>query len=309
MRRRRSGTTTESEGEGYLVSVSDLMVGLLFVFILILLAFSLQLSEAERAADSERTGLVARRQTLEHELAAASGKREALEHELGAIRNDVRTELGDEVTRLEAELRRALAKRSELLRALEGALRTRGVPVTVDAGTGVLRLADRILFASGRSDLPPIGPGADAARALAEALAETLPCYTAGSDRRSGCPADSAAIIDAVFVEGHTDHRRLGAGERDGNYDLSAARALTIYGAIQATKPELWNLRNNEGVALMGVSGYGPDRPVPGRESDREEDLAANRRIELRFLLAAPTPPELGRLRQRIDALIGAPAP
>lgn len=251
--------------------------------------------EAKRVAEVERNDLIARR--------------EALEHELGAIRNDVRTQLVDEVSHLEAELRRALAKRAQLLSALEGALRTRGVPVTVDAGTGVLRLADRILFASGRSDLPPVGPGADAARALAEALAETLPCYTAGAELRGGCPTDSTAIIDAVFVEGHTDHRRVGNAERDGNYDLSAARSLTIYGAMQASRPDLWKLRNNENVALMGVSGYGPDRPIFGREGDREEDLAANRRIELRFLLAAPTPPELGRLRQRIDALVGSSGP
>lgn len=68
MRRRGPRISAENEGEGYLVSVSDLMVGLLFVFILILLAFSLQLSEAERAADAERAGLIARRQNLEHEL-------------------------------------------------------------------------------------------------------------------------------------------------------------------------------------------------------------------------------------------------
>jgi chemotaxis protein MotB len=334
MRSRRIGP--EPEAEGYLVSVSDLMVGLLFVFILILLAFALQLREAERAAERERLELVSQRELVEEERNALTADRNdlriqladlsrrflELEQErrrqeeelrqaremqradLAAVRSNVRTELNDEIQRIEEALRLAHSMREQLLRTIERALKARGVPVTVDVASGVLRLADRILFASGSSDLPTTGPARDALRAVADVFGETLPCFTASGAGHSSCPADSAAIIDAVFIEGHTDKRRLGTGERDGNYDLSAARALTTYGAIQTARPALWTLRNRGSLPLMGVSGYGPDRPILGRESDREEDLAANRRIEIRFILAVPTPPEFGALRARLEDLL-----
>lgn len=314
----RGKVVLEEESEGYLASVSDLMAGLLFVFIVALFAFALQLTTATGEAERERAVAEERRIAREAELNSVRRTAEALEArrtqveadleamrgsaraEVAALRAEVSEGLGAEVRHLDEALGRARARRAALLSSLQGVLERRGVPVTLDADTGVLRLSDRILFASGRSDLPPGGPAREAVRALADGLAAILPCYAAGAEARTDCDGLGTPVIDAVFVEGHTDRRRLGTGERDGNYELSANRALNTYAALQAARPELWESRNAAGLPLMGVSGYGPDRPVPGRISDREEDLAANRRIEIRFLLAAPRSPDLDVLRERL---------
>ena len=306
MRRR---TLQEEEGEGYLASVSDLMAGLLFVFIVALFSFALQLStasgdlatatlEAERQRDRAEVARVAQEAELE-------AMRRAAQAEVAALREEISGGLGAEVRRLDEAMGRARTRRSDLLLSLQTTLERRAVPVTIDPDTGVLRLSDRILFGSGRSDLPSGGPAREAVRALADALAAVLPCFAAGAEGRQECGGQGAAMIDAVFVEGHTDRRRLGTGDRDGNYELSANRALNTYAAIQLARPELWELKNATGMPLMGVSGYGPDRPVPGRSGEREEDLAANRRIEIRFLLAAPRAPELDGLRDRLRRFSG----
>lgn len=308
----RGRAAQEEESEGYLSSVSDLMAGLLFVFIVALFAFAYQLSSATTVAERERAEAARSRLERETELAAVRQMAESLKamrqsalEEISTLRSEVSEGLGAEVNRLDEALGRARARRAALLSLLQGTLERRGVPVTLDADTGVLRLSDRILFASGRSDLPLGGPAREAVRALADALAATLPCFAAGAEVRLDCDSLGAPVIDAVFVEGHTDRRRLGTGERDGNYELSANRALNTYAAMQGVRPELWELRNAAGVPLMGVSGYGPDRPIPGRTGEREEDLAANRRIEIRFLLAAPRMPDLDSLRQRLERFSG----
>jgi len=323
----RRPSAEEETQEGYLASVSDLMAGLLFVFIVALFAFALQLSTATsdavriRAdAETQRAGQEAKldemRTRAQDEISALRAvlqgelddMRRRTQEEIATLRAEVGGGLGDEVRRLEDAMGRARASRAALLTSLQAALAARGVPVSVDPDTGVLRLSDRILFGSGRSDLPPSGPAREAVGALAEALATILPCFAAGAEGRAACRGIGAPVIDAMFVEGHTDRRRVGTGERDGNYELSANRALNTYDAIRSAKPELRELRNSAGAPLMGVSGYGPDRPVPGREGDREEDFAANRRIEIRFLLAAALPPELRDLRARIDRFVSDPS-
>ena len=52
------------QDESYLVSVSDLMVGLLFLFIIILMAFALNFRSAEDAAEATLAELVVERDQL-----------------------------------------------------------------------------------------------------------------------------------------------------------------------------------------------------------------------------------------------------
>jgi chemotaxis protein MotB len=298
----RSKAQQVEADEGYLGSVSDLMAGLLFVFIVALFAFALQLSTATSEAERIRADAEAQRSAQQ---AALEQMRNQAQREINDLRKQVTDGLGAEVRRLEAAMEGAQASRAELLTSLQTALEARGIPVSIDPSTGVLRLSDRILFASGRSELSASGPSREAIRVLAESLGAILPCFAAGGAARTSCSPQSLPVIDAVFVEGHTDRRRLGSADRDGNYELSASRALNTYDAIRQAKPELWRLQNPAGTPLMGVSAYGPDRPVQGRESDRDEDLAANRRIEIRFVLTSAPPPELRALRERLERFSG----
>jgi chemotaxis protein MotB len=284
------------EGGGYLVSVSDLMIGLLFVFLLMLMAFALQYSSAERQ----------QRQLIEQQKV----RTEQLEQQLADERRRVGDALKGEIDRVHDALTRAQSLRETLLLTLQDRLRREGVVVQVVAASGILRLQEGVLFGSMRSDLAdqpdPAQPGKlsprEVVRRLAAALADTVPCYAASPQVPADCPAGSGPILEAIFAEGHTDSRNVAPGSRViDNYQLSTERALSTYRALLADRPSLTGLKNTSGERLFGLSGYGPDRPV--KLGDREEDMAPNRRIDLRFLLATPPPAELDLLRKSINAL------
>ena len=180
--------------------------------------------------------------------------------------------------------------RTLILKTLEKQLKDRGLKVTIDTDTGVLRLPEDVLFDKGQSVLTPQGRAA--VGIVATEMAKVLPCYTFGVPRSAGCPS-SPHRIDALFVEGHTDKDPM-AGAKD-NLDLSVERATNTYRALKATEPLLAEMRNlpageGEPLPILSVSGYGPDRPVDPGDSDAAK--AKNRRIDLRFLMVTPRAPE-----------------
>lgn len=180
-----------------------------------------------------------------------------------------------------AELTGANHTRTEILEALQTSLKDRGVPVIIDPDNGVLRLPENILFDRGRFELS--ADGDHAVVQLANALVEVLPCYTTSELCRG---ERSPHLIDAVFVEGHTDSVPM-AGAMD-NYGLSVRRAETTFGKLRSARNELQTFLNGPQGApgsapILGLSGYGPDRPIPGNADENR-----NRRIDLRFLMMAP---------------------
>lgn len=187
-----------------------------------------------------------------------------------------------------AELTGANRTRTEILQALQSSLKERGVPVIVDPDNGVLRLPEDVLFDSGRFDLS--ADGERAVEQLANALVEVLPCYTTSElCRRQRSPH----LIDAVFVEGHTDRVPM-VGAMD-NYGLSVRRAETTFARLRLARRELATFLNGAvgapgSASILGLSGYGPDRPIPGNT-----DESRNRRIDLRFLMVAPGAHQLDR--------------
>jgi flagellar motor protein MotB len=103
------------------------------------------------------------------------------------------------------------------------------------------------------------------------------------------CAADRHGRIEALLIEGHTDNVPLRPNSRfRDNWQLSAARAIATYDELSARS--LVDLaRNDRGETLIGVGGYGEERPVASNET--EDGRWANRRIDLRFLMAAPERP------------------
>jgi outer membrane protein OmpA-like peptidoglycan-associated protein len=183
-----------------------------------------------------------------------------------------------------AELTGGNRTRAQILQDLQRSLRDKGLQVEIDTQTGVLRLPDDVLFDKGEFMLTPRGEVA--VEKVATAMAEVLPCFTS-SDRCRG--ERSAHLIDAVFVEGHTD-KDVMVGEMN-NYGLSVRRAEATFAKLQTARPELNAYRNkpeNEpgSAPILGLSGYGPDRPIA--DGDDEAAKKRNRRIDLRFLMMAP---------------------
>lgn len=256
----RGSEGTSSGGQNYLASVSDLVCALIFVFVIMLAVFA---------------------------------------YELANVTSDLTA--ADEVRR-------------RILREVSEKLVEQGIRVEVLFEQGVLRLSDNAInFPSGSEtpeddDLGNVG-------VLAAALAEVVPRYVdaersgptvddagdlserpeycAPSPRsppeasvgRPGAADDSAWLIETLLIEGHTDRIPVNprARYRD-NLELSSMRAARVHSMIASCEPDVMDLRNSAGHPILSTSGYGQTRPTQPATDDPEID-AANRRIDLRFLL------------------------
>jgi flagellar motor protein MotB len=279
------------EDDSYLASVSDLMVGMLFVFIIMLMGFALSYRDAEDEAQADRARLTADAARMREERAALAAERDALLAE--------RARLSAAATEL---LRRDEA-RADLLGELRAALEGQRVPVSIDAANGVLRLPEALLFDSGAATLRP--EGKRALQALADALVGVAPCLAQPepSGPMPGCAAGAQPLLEAVLIEGHTDEMPLRGGAFADNWQLAAARAVNTFKALTAYRGELERWRNGRGEALLGVSAYEARRPVV--QGGAAEQRRLNRRIDLRFLVAAPVLGDLAALRRDLDAAGG----
>ena len=154
---------------------------------------------------------------------------------LGLKEQEVKKE--DEVRRL----RGAAEERARLLERIKDDLTKAGIQVSIAPDQGVLRLGEGILFALGRADLD--AQGQTTVLRSAQVLGEVLPCYTVAPprSRRSDCgPSGSAGRLDALFVEGHTDNLQInGLREFKDNWELSTARAKSIFNSLVTTNPLL----------------------------------------------------------------------
>ena len=257
MMSRRAPDAADDDGAGYLISVSDMMAGLLFVFLITLVAFIINFRVA---TDEQRAA---------QEVAEQQKEQAILEKEHAeAVRDD---------------LTNARRLRTQMLEDIRERLEARGIRVEIDHDHGVLRLSENaISFGSSRAELPQ-----HEQRKLAQigaVLMEVLPCYAAnGGDL---CEDRARGKLEAVFIEGHTDNIPLQGGRFRDNWDLSAQRAMYTYRLLADLEPELPELRNNLVQPLFSVSGYGEGRPVIDHKEPTNEPQ--NRRIDLRFIMAPP---------------------
>lgn len=269
----------EEESGGYFASVSDLMVGILFVFLLMLTVFALNYRDAEHNQEVSRQEFLKQKQKFDELKKFLQRKAEELQRAIDASTN----------------------ARSRLLQELETTLNDRGVKVWVDKDAGILHIQGDMLFETNIA----VPKNRDSVDIVADALARFLPCFTPISDRAQCDPAD-LPILETVLIEGHTDRRAItGGGLFRDNDQLSTERALAVFAEFKRVQPGLDTLMNADRTyPLLGVSGFGARRPLPHHEGDTEADYALNRRIDLRFLLARNA--ELERLHREIEQALAA---
>ncbi|MBS2028783.1 MAG: hypothetical protein JST54_12855 [Deltaproteobacteria bacterium] len=273
MRRRR--TAPAAEGEGFLASISDLMAALLFVFIATVLVFANRLRAAEaRAREQEQRA----RQTNE--------------------------QLEKERAKFDAEHRGVADARRDLVALLFRNLQAKGLlglEKTLDtdaAEQGVLHLPEgAVSFSRGKYDFDGAQSVSNLA-AVAQELANVLPCYAVSPRPTGDCPASSKTYkLEAMLFEGHTDSHPFMVNGTDLNLYLSTERAIQTYKTVIHRQPVLDDLRNANHQKVLSVAGYGAERLLDsgtGPDADRN-----NRRIDLRFILTAmasadPTPKVTG---------------
>lgn len=106
--------------DSYLASLSDLIIGVLFIFIILLMAFALNYSEAQIKVNQEK----------------------------------------DDLREQNKQLSDASKERQELLENIQQALKHKGIPVEIDTRNGILRLPESLLFDSGKAEFRESGVAA-----------------------------------------------------------------------------------------------------------------------------------------------------
>lgn len=252
-----NNTRLEDDAASYMMSVSDIMSGLLFVFIITLMAFVLNFQQAQQEARAERN---------------------LLEDEQSSLRSIVQAYSGLEDLR------------AQMLREIERMLERQNIEVAVDYDQGVLRLNERAIdFETGSSSLD--GQARKNAADIAEVLEAVVPCYadlSAREARAGSCEQQTLGTLEAVFIEGHTDNVPMLRDGVDRNWELSTNRAIRTYREFSSVSLELTELTNTEGQRIFSVAGYGDSRPLSGRAYERPTPDEQNRRIDLRFIMEPP---------------------
>jgi chemotaxis protein MotB len=262
------------EGENYFVSMTDMMVGMLFIFIILLMSFALlfrQQTDATRATQTRK---------IEHA--------NAIETKLEDIEKHIRQQID--------QIHQASVLRQKLLREIDAQLRRENLIVQVDESNGVLHLTeDTIRFAQNDANLN------DRARQnvgkIARVLARVLPAYAACPRGVPGaaCQNQTNASIETVFIEGHTDT----TGSDDQNWVLSAQRAANTYRELTTVARELRQIHNRSNQEILSISGYSSTRPIDPANSPGAWEK--NRRIDLRFVMDTDVAAGL----EQLQALLG----
>jgi chemotaxis protein MotB len=239
----------EDEGAGYLISISDMMAGLLFIFIITLVAFIINFQDA-----IQKQKEVTRAQT----------------------------EIVKSFTNLDQT-------RTELLQLLKLRLQKENILVEIDTKHGVLRLTENAvqfetasssLDEQNEANLKTIGA---VLNAVIPCYASNPPTFQdcEGFDKSNG-------KIDSIFVEGHTDNVPMNSYKFEDNWDLSASRAITAY-RLLIPDTVLNQIVNTNLQPIFSVSGYGEGRPVEGHSYTYPKSDPTNRRIDLRFIMTPPS--------------------
>jgi chemotaxis protein MotB len=273
------------EDENYFISMTDMMVGVLFIFLIMLMLFALNFRNitedqiAKYKRDSEQLKLEQEQlKTTKEQLRRVSRVADQVAGKLDDLRDEVSGDL--------AAMVRANQVRSELLNKLRDELRGEGLDVQIDEANGVLRLTESaIRFPVNRSDL--VGPATTNVDKVASALTSCRRSYPGAPCE----PLRGSATVETVFIEGHTDS----TGGDDKNWPLSTERAVTTYQEMTTFSPELRSLENSRGNEILSVSGYASTRPIDPEGT--KDAYAKNRRIDLRFVMEDDS-------KQRLQAIL-----
>ena len=293
-----SGSHRGDEGEeSFFVSMTDIMVGLLFIFILIIMYFAVQAK-------------------------IDAAKIEEIESKNKQLTSLLREQGFEKYTELKAYQVQVALQRANLLNWISAFLREDGITgVEVIEEQGVLRLPEGILFDSGQFTFAEDSQAKRTAQSIARALSVVLPCSVLDGDGKPFKATASCAesfyhnknlgFVQSLYVEGHTDDVPIVRGLRGdpnlkNNLKLSARRSTNTFDTIVEERGEILSFHGpvlDENKIrfepILASSAYGEWRPIMANTS--AEGRRANRRIDLRLVMYVP--PNIEAMKQLADAV------
>lgn len=300
MRRLGRNRAQAEEEESVFVTMTDMTISFLLIIMILLAFFATQISDDEtipltayERVRQERDDLRGENEELKAQISELKAEIAWLEREIEQLRV---------VNPLEAYLSQAIDQRREFLVDLRDRLLVEfpELQVVISPEQDALRFQGEGLFRSGSSQLEP--RQREIVDTMGRLLDEILVCFTLGERAVRGPDCDSGnALIEAVQIEGHTDSD----GSDLNNLRLSTDRANATLLVMLDEDRTILAHKNLRGQPVMSVSGYGEMRPIETNESP--EGKAANRRIDLRIIMYAPsTVEEVEEVGRRLDALRAA---
>ena len=164
---------SDSFEENYLASVSDLVIGLLFIFIILLMAFGLNFKESQDKAEDVIEGLEEKRDQVSQERNKIEAERDALRQEREnllkrqeelLVEREKLLALTDRLNEQDVNLQRYTEffskrnlARQTMLEEIQSLLGIRNVEVSIVPENGILRLPEELLFES--ASAPAAAPG------------------------------------------------------------------------------------------------------------------------------------------------------
>ena len=281
MFRRRQVPKKSGEGENpFLLTFSDFMASLLAIFILVLIVTLIELEKKKndlRRQEDEisvaKDELLKSLEDIQHVQDSIAGSLQGVSHRERAL--------------------------SGMLEGIQKELKTQGIEVVLAENGTVLRIPEQQLqFALGRFEIPPIhtGPANTIGRALLDALSKS----------------ENQALLDTVFVEGHTDS--VPNSREMGNWGLSTYRAIALWNFWTDKPGELTALKGlrtapaDPTIAakpLISVSGYADTRSTHGLLEGQalRDERSEDRRIDIRFTLVSSEKQSLEGLRENMKRM------
>lgn len=262
-------------GGGWITTFADMATLLLTFFILMLSMSVIDVQRYKEVAESFQTAFGGLQR-----VGAGESAEEAEAVNFGPGQMDARTgflEGGQTVDHTPAETVKNLeearreqieARVGDLQEALRDPINRGEVELVPRSDSVVIRIQEKTSFPSGSATLAGgFGPVMDE---IAQALSKNN---------------------DQIIVTGHTDDVPISSGTFRSNWDLSAARAVTVLHALEE--------RGNVERSRLEARGMGENQPIAPNNS--EENRALNRRVEI--AVVPPMNPEDRSALEMLDQL------
>ncbi len=267
-RRRASASVEADEGDSYYVSMTDMMIGVVFIFIIMLAYFALQFRSTTAALtgakDAQTTALLQVATALQPKTINAEIDEKAhvlcvpgaaLGADDPARRCFAYSGTAPRATATPEDM--AKAERATVVGQLESDFDSASLPASGDAVDGNLTFPADQIFLPNSTVLSP--GGQLVAAKVAAILAQRLPCYAYGAASANcdtkGPKMDRANIVTSANFDAFTDQGRAQAA-------LALQRSVAFHDALIKSQPVLGQLRTappeaGGGQALLQVASWG----------------------------------------------------